>query len=56
MTLYAGLISGTSMDGVESVLLDLSSGRHDVRAALHLDYPLALGQKLRAVVAIATCT
>jgi anhydro-N-acetylmuramic acid kinase len=51
MTLYAGLISGTSMDGVESVLLDIARGRHEVRAALHLDYPDALGRKLRAVVA-----
>ncbi len=27
MTLYAGLISGTSMDGVEAVLLEISQGR-----------------------------
>ncbi len=51
MTLYAGLISGTSMDGVESVLLHVTPAGCRVHAALHLDYPAALGQRLRQVVA-----
>ncbi len=51
MTLYAGLISGTSMDGVEAVLLEVSSGKFSVRGALHLDYPDALAARLRAAVA-----
>ncbi|MGC4029612.1 MAG: anhydro-N-acetylmuramic acid kinase [Steroidobacteraceae bacterium] len=51
MALYAGLISGTSMDGVESVLLDITPAGHQVRAALHLDYPPELGHRLRQAVA-----
>jgi anhydro-N-acetylmuramic acid kinase len=51
MTLYAGLISGTSMDGVEAVLLEVSGGRFEVRGALHLDYPDELAQRLKAAVA-----
>lgn len=55
MTLYAGLISGTSMDGVESVLLDITPQGHAVRGALHLPYPHPLGQRLREVVADPRC-
>jgi anhydro-N-acetylmuramic acid kinase len=51
MTLYAGLISGTSMDGVEAVLLDIEGARFTVRAAVHVDYPEALGRRLRVAVA-----
>lgn len=51
MTLYAGLISGTSMDGVEAVLLDISPGGHSVRGAVHHDYPAGLESRLRAAVA-----
>jgi anhydro-N-acetylmuramic acid kinase len=51
MTLYAGLISGTSMDGVEAVLLEVSGGRFHVRGALHLDYADELAARLRAAVA-----
>ena len=36
MILCAGLISGTSMDGVEAVLLEISAGAFAVRRALHL--------------------
>ena len=50
MTLYAGLISGTSMDGVEAVLLDIGAGAHRVVGALHHDYPPALEQQLREAV------
>jgi len=51
MTLYAGLISGTSMDGVEAVLLDIEGTRLQVRAATHLDYPPPLSVRLHAAVA-----
>jgi anhydro-N-acetylmuramic acid kinase len=51
MTLYAGLISGTSMDGVEAVLLDIEPGRFAIRGALHVDYPPALSQRLKDAVA-----
>jgi anhydro-N-acetylmuramic acid kinase len=51
MTLYLGLISGTSMDGVEAVALDIHSSGMRVRAALHLDYPDELASELRAAVA-----
>jgi anhydro-N-acetylmuramic acid kinase len=51
VTLYAGLISGTSMDGVEAVLMAADSGRFVVRAATHTDYPAALRAELLDVVA-----
>lgn len=55
MALYAGLISGTSMDGVEAVLLEIDAGTRtpaaQVRAAIHHDYPTELGRRLRAIVA-----
>ncbi len=51
MTLYAGLVSGTSMDGVEAVLLDVADTGLQVRAAAHLDYPPDLAARLRRVVA-----
>ena len=37
MNLSAGLVSGTSMDGVEAVLLESDAGHLAVRDALHLD-------------------
>jgi anhydro-N-acetylmuramic acid kinase len=51
MTLYAGLISGTSMDGVEAVLLETGSSGFAVRGALHVDYPADLATRLHAAVA-----
>jgi len=51
MTLYIGLISGTSMDGVEAVALEIDSARMQVRGATHLDYPAALAAELRDAVA-----
>ncbi len=51
MTLYAGLISGTSMDGVEAVLLEITGAAFTVRGALHLDYPADLAGRLHAAVA-----
>ncbi len=56
MTLYAGLISGTSMDGVEAVLLEVAGGKFSIRGATHLDYPTELASKLqRAVADPASC-
>jgi len=51
MTLYAGLISGTSMDGVEAVLLDVSAAGFQVRGAIHLDYPADLARRLHGLIA-----
>ncbi|HXC59432.1 MAG TPA: anhydro-N-acetylmuramic acid kinase [Steroidobacteraceae bacterium] len=51
MTLYIGLISGTSMDGVEAVALDIDTGGMQVRGAIHVDYPTALAAELRSAVA-----
>jgi anhydro-N-acetylmuramic acid kinase len=51
MPLYAGLISGTSMDGVEAALLDIGNPGFTVRAATHLPYPSTLEVRLRAAVA-----
>jgi anhydro-N-acetylmuramic acid kinase len=51
MTLYAGLMSGTSVDGVEAVLLEITDGRFQVRAATHTDYPPALAARLQAAIA-----
>lgn len=51
MTLFAGLISGTSMDGVEAVLLDIAPQALAVRGAIHHDYPVALTARLKAIVA-----
>lgn len=51
MTLCAGLISGTSMDGVEAVLLEISGGDLAIRHALHTDYPEELALRLKRAVA-----
>ncbi len=51
MTLCAGLISGTSMDGVEAVLLEITDGAFTLRHALHLDYPASLALRLKRAVA-----
>jgi anhydro-N-acetylmuramic acid kinase len=51
MSLYAGLISGTSMDGVEAVALEISAAGMSIRGAVHVDYPQELGARLRATVA-----
>jgi anhydro-N-acetylmuramic acid kinase len=51
MTLYAGLISGTSMDGVEAVLLQIADGQFQVRGAIHQDYPAGLAARLKNAVA-----
>jgi anhydro-N-acetylmuramic acid kinase len=51
MSLYAGLISGTSMDGVEAIALEISATGMLIRGAVHVDYPPDLGARLRAAVA-----
>ena len=51
MTLCAGLISGTSMDGVEAVLLEIGNNAFHVRGALHVDYPADLAARLKQAVA-----
>jgi anhydro-N-acetylmuramic acid kinase len=54
MALYAGLMSGTSMDGVDAVLLDIDSPGDaeilNVRAAVHAEYPVAILNRLRSAV------
>jgi anhydro-N-acetylmuramic acid kinase len=55
MTLYAGLISGTSMDGVEAVLLEIAGDRFTARGAIHVDYPPELAARLKAAVADPAC-
>lgn len=51
MSLYAGLISGTSMDGVEAVLLDVEHETFSMLGALHVDYPPELALRLKRAVA-----
>jgi anhydro-N-acetylmuramic acid kinase len=51
MPLYAGLISGTSMDGVEAVLLEITPAGFAVRGAVHVDYPEPVARQLMASVA-----
>lgn len=48
MTLYIGLMSGTSMDGVDGVLVDFADGLHVVTDA-HVPMPPALGAELLAL-------
>ncbi len=50
MTLYAGLISGTSMDGVEAVLLEISGDRFAVLDGIHLDYEDDIAARLKRAV------
>jgi anhydro-N-acetylmuramic acid kinase len=51
MALYAGLMSGTSVDGVEAVLLEISGQQFQVRAATHTQYPALLAARLQAAIA-----
>jgi len=48
MTLYIGLMSGTSMDGVDGVLVDFDDGVHVLTDA-HVAMPAALGAELLAL-------
>ncbi len=47
MHLYIGLISGTTMDGVDAALLEIARDRMQLRLALARDWPQALQQRLR---------
>lgn len=47
MTLYIGLISGTSMDGVDAALLDIGPDGMQLQAALARAWPLTLQRRLR---------
>jgi anhydro-N-acetylmuramic acid kinase len=44
-----GLMSGTSLDGVDGVLADINEGRVDVIAHAHRPFPAALRQELLAL-------
>ena len=50
MTRYAGLMSGTSMDGVDAVLLEMAASGCRISAATHRDYPADLVARLRAAI------
>lgn len=46
---YVGLMSGTSMDGVDGVVVDLSNGRCQVLAHQHVPFSSALKEELLAL-------
>ncbi|WP_338770677.1 anhydro-N-acetylmuramic acid kinase [Massilia sp. METH4] len=51
MSLFIGLMSGTSLDGVDGVLVDFWAGAARTMAAHHMPYPPALLDELRALQA-----
>ncbi|QGZ41170.1 anhydro-N-acetylmuramic acid kinase [Pseudoduganella flava] len=51
MSLFIGLMSGTSLDGVDGVLVDFWAGAARTMASHHVPYPPALLDELRALQA-----
>jgi len=49
MSLFIGLMSGTSLDGVDGVLVEFWAGAARTMAAHHVPYPAALLDELRAL-------
>ena len=49
MSLFIGLMSGTSLDGVDGVLVDLASERIGTLAHAHQPFPPALRAELLAL-------
>jgi anhydro-N-acetylmuramic acid kinase len=47
MTLYLGLMSGTSMDGIDAALLEIDDDGMRLRSAVCRDWPPALQRRLR---------
>ena len=50
--LFIGLMSGTSMDGIDAALLDLSSSRTAILATLNHPYPAQLHKQLEAALTL----
>lgn len=51
MSLYIGLMSGTSLDGVDGVLVDFWAGAARTMSAAYIDFPQALRDELMALQA-----
>ncbi|MUI12680.1 anhydro-N-acetylmuramic acid kinase [Massilia dura] len=49
MSLFIGLMSGTSLDGVDGVLVEFAAGAVRTKGAHHVPYPAALLDELRAL-------